>query len=54
MLSQEKFQSVQFLRNTFDVVKPIDTDNDFHASEAIFQNLDSLFNAFLFQILHSM
>lgn len=35
MLAQEELQSVQLLRNTFDVVQPIDTDNNLHAPEAL-------------------
>ena len=48
MLRQKQLQSVQFLRNTFDIIQPIDTNDDFDTLEALLELLDSVNNLLLF------
>ncbi len=48
MLRQEQFQGVQLLRDTFDVIQPVDADDDFDALEALFELFYSVNNLFLF------
>ena len=44
MLCQEDFKSVKLLRNTLDVIKTINTNNQFNALELLLECLDTLCN----------
>ena len=54
MLRQEKLQSMKLLRNTFDVVQPINANDDFDALEALLELLNSVNNLLLFKVLHEV
>ena len=47
MLCEEEFERVQFLRDTFDVVQPIDSDDDLYAIESLLERRDALLHRFL-------
>ena len=42
---------MQLLWNTLDVVQPVNTHDDFHAIEALFELLDPVHNLLLFEVL---
>ena len=49
MILQERLESVQLLRYTFDVIQSIDTDDDLDTFESTLQTLDPFLDAFAFQ-----
>lgn len=51
MLGEEEFKCVKLLRNTLDIVKPVDTDDDLDAVEALFKGSDTLLNGLFLQVL---
>ena len=51
MLCEEEFESVQLLWNAFNVVETVDTNDDFHATETLFELGDTVDDGFLFEIL---
>lgn len=51
MLCEEEFESVQLLRNTFDVIEPVDANDDFHAAETLLELGDAVDNRLPFEIL---
>ena len=51
VLAEEKFESVQLLRNSLDVIQAINTDYDLHVPEPILELLDAFLHAFLLQVL---
>jgi hypothetical protein len=51
VLGEEEFKCVKLLRNTLDIVKPVDTDDDLDAVEALFKGSDTLLNGLFLQVL---
>ena len=51
MLCQEELERVQLLRDTLDVVEPVDTDDDLDTVEAVLELLDTFLNAVLLEVL---
>jgi hypothetical protein len=51
MLCEEEFESVQLLWNTLDVVKTVDTNDDFHATETLLELGDTVDDGLFFEIL---
>ena len=51
MLCEEEFESVQLLWNAFNVVETVDTNDDFHATETLFELRDTVDDGFLLEIL---
>jgi hypothetical protein len=51
VLSEEEFKSMELLRNAFDIIKPIDPDDDLDAIEALLKGCDALLNGFFLQVL---
>jgi len=51
MLCKEEFESVQLLWNTLDVVKTVDTNDDFHATETLLELCDTVDDGLFFEIL---
>lgn len=54
MLSEEYFESVQFLGNALDVVKPIDTDDDLALFKALLKLVQALLDAGEFDTFHKL
>jgi hypothetical protein len=51
VLGEEEFKCVKLLGNALDIVKPVDTDDDLDAVEALFKGRDTLLNRFFLQVL---
>ena len=51
VLSEEEFKCMELLRNAFDIIKPIDPDDDLDAIEALLKGCDALLNGFFLQVL---
>jgi hypothetical protein len=51
VLCEEEFECVELLRNTLDIVKSVDTDDDLNAVEALLEGSDALLNGLLLQVL---
>jgi hypothetical protein len=50
-LGEEEFKCVKLLRNTLDIVKPVDTDDDLDAVEALLKGSNTLLNGLFLQVL---
>jgi hypothetical protein len=51
MLCEEEFEGVQLLWNTLDVIETVDTNDDFHAAEALLKLGDAVYDGLSFEIL---
>jgi hypothetical protein len=53
VLSEEELERMKLLRNTLDVVEPVDSNDDLDAVEALLEGNNTLLNGLLFQILQA-
>jgi hypothetical protein len=51
VLSEEELKCMELLRNTLDIIKPVDADDDFHAVKALLKGSDTLLNGLFLQVL---
>ena len=51
MLREEELECVKFLRNTFNIVEPVDADNNFDIAKPVLKLLNALLYTFFLQIL---
>ena len=51
MLRQEEFEGVKLLRNTLDVIKTVNADNDLDVTETVLELLDSFLDTILLKVL---